>query len=80
MPSSALFVLGLCGVNVKGSLSYNGVRSHSSSINSIITCFQNVFDPLMRLSMKLQKPESNVSESRDWVKYTINLLEDLKSG
>ena len=34
----------------------------------------------MRLSLKLQKPESTVAEGSIWVEATIELLEELKES
>lgn len=48
-----------------------------------LVCFmlflKDVLDPLMRLSLKLQRPQSTVSECSVWVEATINMLEDGKT-
>ena len=41
--------------------------------------FQKVLDPLMRLSLKLQKPESNVCDSLSWAETAVEMLEAMKS-
>jgi hypothetical protein len=40
---------------------------------------QEALEPLMRLLLKLQKPESTVADSFIWVESTIELLEECKN-
>ncbi|XP_060083578.1 zinc finger protein 862-like [Ylistrum balloti] len=48
-----------------------------------VVCFvlflMELLDPLMRVSLKLQRPESSVAECYTWISSTIDLLDDYKS-
>lgn len=41
--------------------------------------FQEILDPLVRVSQKLQRPELNVGMTVEWVEAAVDLLESYKS-
>lgn len=40
--------------------------------------FQEVLKPLQKLSLQIQKPESNVADSIHWVEATVELTQECK--